>query len=322
MTLAELRPVSFSDSFGPIGWSISLVAVLLLHLAFAYYIFVYHRMEVAAPPPPPKAILIDLAPVAPLLGPKIAPMTQPVPCNRSAAFHRTALPAASCRPRRRSILPWRRPRSRSRRHPFPTCRSCPTACFAPRRRPPRRRRPSKKPEVKKPAQTKPVPQKQTEKTKPKPKSQQAQLPVAPSTGAMQKANPITLWQLAVIKRLQPYMRWPDDAPYWIDTAAPHGPDHHRSPGPCPEGLGGQELRLRILRQGRPQDLQAGADPAPAAARDAGRSADLRHGGHLRPVRPRRIGLSGSRREARRLRFFRSPYRAARYRPRNRRTEYP
>ena len=79
MTVAELRPVSFSDSFGPIGWSISLVAVLLLHLAFAYYIFIYHRMAVAAPPPPPKAILIDLAPVAPLLGPKIAPLTQPVP---------------------------------------------------------------------------------------------------------------------------------------------------------------------------------------------------------------------------------------------------
>ena len=37
---------------------------------------------------------------------------------------------------------------------------------------------------------------------------------------MEKANPITLWQLAVIKRLAPYMRWPDDAPYWIDTAAP------------------------------------------------------------------------------------------------------
>ena len=79
MTVAELRPVSFSDSFGPIGWSISLVTVLLLHLAFAYYLLVYHRMEVAAPPPPPKAILIDLAPVAPLLGPKIAPLTQPVP---------------------------------------------------------------------------------------------------------------------------------------------------------------------------------------------------------------------------------------------------
>jgi periplasmic protein TonB len=80
--------------------------------------------------------------------------------------------------------------------------------------------PAKKVEEKKPAEKKPVPQKQTQKTPPKQKSQQSQLPIAPSTGAMQQANPVTLWQLAVIKRLTPYMIWPADAPYWIDTAAP------------------------------------------------------------------------------------------------------
>ena len=266
MTVTELRPASFSDSFGPIGWSISLVAVLLLHLAFAYYIFVYHHMEVAAPPPPPKAILLDLAPVAPLLGPKIAPMTQPVP--PAAAFHRAALPAAdrAALDAGQSFPGGAHAAGRDGAHSR-------SAEAARRRASPLGRRPAeappteKKPEVKKPAQTKPVPQKQTQKTNPKPKSQQAQLPVAPSTGAMQKANPVALWQLAVLNRLQPYMIWPPDAPYWIDTAAPHGPGHHRSPGPCPEGLGGPEFRLRILRQGRPQDLQAGADPAPAAARD-------------------------------------------------------
>jgi periplasmic protein TonB len=37
---------------------------------------------------------------------------------------------------------------------------------------------------------------------------------------MQKANPVAVWQIAVINRLQPYMKWPEDAPYWIDQAAP------------------------------------------------------------------------------------------------------
>jgi protein TonB len=31
---------------------------------------------------------------------------------------------------------------------------------------------------------------------------------------------IHTWQLSVLKKLQPYMRWPDAAPYWIDSAAP------------------------------------------------------------------------------------------------------
>ena len=175
--------------------------------------------------------------------------------------------------------------------PIPDLPKLPEGEIAPLPKPAEPPPPVQKPEEKKPAQTKPVPQKQTQKTNPKQKSQQAQLPVAASTGAMEKANPITLWQLAVIKRLQPYMRWPDDAPYWIDTAAPH-------------------VRITIDRQGhvlRASVVQSSgyesfdkaarkifkwAATLPPAGRAARRSPDLRHGGHLRPAAAR-IGLSGS-----------------------------
>ena len=218
MTLTELRPAYFSDSYGPVGWSISLVAVLLLHLAFAYYIFIYHHMEVAAPPPPPKAILLDLAPVAPILGPKIAPMTQPLPPQQPSIVPPSPPPIVPpSTPVNPSLAAPTQPVETA---PIPDLPKLPDGVLPPSAKATEAPPTEQKPEVKKPAQTKPVPQKQTEKTKPKPKSQQAQLPVAPSTGAMQKANPIALWQLAVIKRLAPYMRWPDDAPYWIDVAAP------------------------------------------------------------------------------------------------------
>jgi periplasmic protein TonB len=321
MTVAELRPVSFSDSFGPIGWSISLVAVLLLHLAFAYYMFIYHRMEVAPPPPPPKAILIDLAPVAPLLGPKIAPLTQPMPLQ--------PLQQPSIVPPSPPIVPPSTPVNPALAAPTPPVETAPIPDLpklpegevAPLPKPAEPPPPVNKPEEKKPAQTKPVPQKQTQKTPPKQKSQQAQLPIAPSTGAMQKANPVTLWQLAVIKRLAPYMRWPDDAPYWIDTAAP-------------------QVRITIDRQGhvlRASVVQSsGYESFDKAARKIFKRALT-----LPPPpaelpgdpltfnmavtfdqRPRRIGLSELRRRGRRSRFFHSPYRAARYRPHTRRPEYP
>jgi periplasmic protein TonB len=31
---------------------------------------------------------------------------------------------------------------------------------------------------------------------------------------------IHAWQVSVIEKLKPYMRWPDDAPYWVASAAP------------------------------------------------------------------------------------------------------
>ena len=205
--------------------------------------------------------------------------------------------------------------------PIPDLPKLPEGEIAPLPKPAEPPPPVKKPEEKKPAQTKPVPQKQTQKTPPKQKSQQAQLPIAPSTGAMQKANPVTLWQLAVIKRLAPYMRWPDDAPYWIDTAAP-------------------QVRITIDRQGhvlRASVVQSsGYESFDKAARKIFKRALT-----LPPPppelpgdpltfnmavtfdqRPRRIGLSESRRRGRRSRFFHSPYRAARYRPHTRRPEYP
>ncbi len=281
MTVAELRPVSFSDSYGPVGWSISLVAVLLLHLAFAYYIFIYHHMEVAAPPPPPKAILLDLAPVAPILGPKIAPLTQPLPPQQPSIVPPSPPPIVPpSTPVNPSLAAPTQPVETT---PIPDLPKLPDGVLPPSAKATEAPPTPKKPEEKKPAQTKPVPQKPTEKTKPKPKSQQAQLPVAPSSGAMEKADPITLWQLAVLNRLRPYMIWPPDAPYWIDTAAPTVRVTIDRQGHRPEGQGDQELRLRVLRQGRPQDLQAGADPAPTTARDAGRSPDLQHGGHLHAV---------------------------------------
>ncbi|HXU59327.1 MAG TPA: TonB family protein, partial [Verrucomicrobiae bacterium] len=217
MTVTEVSPGSFSDSFGPVGWSGSLVAVLLLHLAFAYYIFFYHRMEVATPPPPPKAILIDLAPVAPILGPKIAPLAQPEPLQQPSIVPPSPPVVPPSTPVNPSLAA---PTQPVETVPIPDLPKLPEGVLPPSAKATEAPPAEKKPEVKKPAQAKPVPQKQTEKTKPKPKSQQSQLPVAASTGAMQKADPITLWQLAVIKRLQPYMRWPDDAPYWIDSASP------------------------------------------------------------------------------------------------------
>jgi TonB family protein len=31
---------------------------------------------------------------------------------------------------------------------------------------------------------------------------------------------IHAWQVSVIEKLKPYMRWPDEAPYYVDTASP------------------------------------------------------------------------------------------------------
>jgi protein TonB len=46
------------------------------------------------------------------------------------------------------------------------------------------------------------------------------LPITPSLDTRQQIDEVRRWQLAVIERLQPFMRWPDDAPYWISQAAP------------------------------------------------------------------------------------------------------
>jgi protein TonB len=218
MTLTELRPAYFSDTFGPVGWSGSLVAVLLLHLAFAYYIFFYHRMEVDAPPPPPKAILIDLAPVSPLLGPKVSPPGQPVPLQQPSIVPPAPPPIVPpSTPVNPSLAAPTQPVETA---PIPDLPKLPDGMLPPSAKAVETPPTEKTPEEEKPVQTKPVPQKPVEKSKPRPKPQPSQLPAAPGTGAMQLANPVALWQLAVLKRLQPYMRWPDDAPYWIDTAAP------------------------------------------------------------------------------------------------------
>jgi len=102
--------------------------------------------------------------------------------------------------------------------PLPDLPNLPSGDVAPLPKPEVKQPPPKPPETKKGPETKqpPKPTRPTQKSTP---SQKA-LPVAPAPGAMQKANPVAVWQIAVINRLQPYMKWPEDAPYWIDQAAP------------------------------------------------------------------------------------------------------
>ena len=53
MTAVAAREVRFTDAFGPVGWGTSLLAVLLIHLAIAYYFLVYHQIKVETPPAAP-----------------------------------------------------------------------------------------------------------------------------------------------------------------------------------------------------------------------------------------------------------------------------
>jgi periplasmic protein TonB len=41
---------------------------------------------------------------------------------------------------------------------------------------------------------------------------------SPQTASADTA--IHTWQLSVIQKLKPFMKWPDNAPYWVDSAAP------------------------------------------------------------------------------------------------------
>ena len=53
MTVIAAREIRFTDAFGPVGWGTSLLAVLLIHLAIAYYFLVYHQIKVETPPAAP-----------------------------------------------------------------------------------------------------------------------------------------------------------------------------------------------------------------------------------------------------------------------------
>jgi len=41
---------------------------------------------------------------------------------------------------------------------------------------------------------------------------------APQSASAKTA--IQTWQLSVIQKLKPFMRWPDNAPYWVESATP------------------------------------------------------------------------------------------------------
>jgi len=213
MTAVAAHEVRFTDAFGPVGWGTSLLAVLLIHLAIAYYFLVHHQIKVETPPAAPKAILIDLAQPAPLLGPKVAPPAVAQPPQAPPVVPPSAVPPQTPR-----IPALAAPAPQVETAPLPDLPNLPAGDVAPLPKPEVKQPPAKPPETKKALETKqpPKPTRPTQKSTP---SQKA-LPVAPAPGAMQKANPVAVWQIAVINRLQPYMKWPEDAPYWIDRAAP------------------------------------------------------------------------------------------------------
>ena len=213
MTAVAAREVRFTDAFGPVGWGTSLLAVLLIHLAIAYYFLVHHQIKVETPPAPPKAILVDLAQPAPLLGPKVAPPAVAQPPQAPPVVPPSAVPPQTPR-----IPALAAPAPKVETAPLPDLPNLPAGEVAPLPKPEVKQLPAKPPETKKALETKqpPKPTRPTQKSTP---SQKA-LPVAQAPGAMQKANPVAVWQIAVINRLQPYMKWPEDAPYWIDQAAP------------------------------------------------------------------------------------------------------
>jgi protein TonB len=213
MTAIAAREIRFTDAFGPVGWGTSLLAVLLIHLAIAYYFLVYHQIRVETPPAAPKAILIDLAQPAPLLGPKVAPPAVAQPPQAPPVVPPSAVPPQTPR-----IPALAAPAPKVETAPLPDLPNLPAGEVAPLPKPEVKQPPAKPPETKKAPETK-QPPKPTRPTQKSTLSQKA-LPVAPAPGAMQKANPVAVWQIAVINRLQPYMKWPEDAPYWIDRAAP------------------------------------------------------------------------------------------------------
>jgi periplasmic protein TonB len=223
VTAAAAREIRFTDTFGPLGWSGSLLVVILIHLAIAWYFLVHHEMRVEGPPPPPKAILLDLAQPAPLLGPQVAPPATIEPLPQPPIVPPSAVPPEV--PRIPSLAA---PAPQVETAPLPDLPKLPEGEVAPlpkpvEKQPPVKQPETKKPETKKPETKKPPAAKQPPKpAQPTQRAAPAQkaLPIAPSPGALQKDNPIRAWQLAVINRLQPFMKWPEDAPYWIDQAAP------------------------------------------------------------------------------------------------------
>ena len=215
MTAVTTREIRYTDAFGPVGWSGSLLMVVLVHLAFAWYFLVYHQIKVEAPPPPPKAFLMELT--APLVGPVPTPPAAIQPSPQPPIVPPSAVPPQL--PKNPALAA---PAPQVETVPLPDLPKLPPGEVAPLPKPEEKHQPAK-PEVKTPPETKKAPEAKTppKQTHTAPKSaKQNSLPIAPTQGAMQKDNPVRAWQIAVINRLQPFMKWPEDAPYWIDQAAP------------------------------------------------------------------------------------------------------
>lgn len=214
MTAVTTREIRYTDAFGPVGWSGSLLTVVLIHLAFAWYFLVYHQIRVEAPPPAPKAFLMELT--APLVGPVPTPPAALQPLPQQPIMPPSAVPPQL--PKNPSLAA---PAPQVQTTPLPELPKLPPGEVAPLPKPEEKHEPAK-PEVKTPPETKKAPEAKTapKQTQAAPKSAKQSLPIAPTQGALQRDNPVRAWQIAVIQRLQPYMKWPDDAPYWIDQAAP------------------------------------------------------------------------------------------------------
>lgn len=249
------RPGALEAGPEALRWGASLLVILLLHLVVGYYLVALHRTPMPARLPPPESVLIDLAPAPapapeppppppptpavvppqPLLPPVTAPKppleqlappeplppvsTESLPPLPEAPSAETAAPppAEPLPPPPAQILP-----------PAPTEPPAPAAPLAPRLTdlpsvPPPLLRPNIPPvQQAQPAPTKPA-RAQAPAAQPEPSvDQQPQAqPAAPADyGSSQLNNPIRMWQIAVIRRLHPFMHWPPGAPPMVNQAAP------------------------------------------------------------------------------------------------------
>ncbi len=191
MSVAAADPVDRQDSAVILRWSISLVAVLVLHVAVAWAIIRFSAPNVELPPPLPPAAFLDLPPLiagsgsnAPLQPPsKTPPATAPVkPAVQEVKPPPPKPPAQEAKPQ-----PQAKP---------------PDQAVAPQSLPQRLLLPV------------PLPQQPvTLPSRPAPKPQTAALPPSQGLGpaAPLQLDAVRAWQLGVIDRIEKFKAWPPEA---------------------------------------------------------------------------------------------------------------
>ncbi len=201
MTDTAYAPFRFAGGHAAFRWGASLLVILLLHVGAGFYIM-HHGTRVLPPPPPPESVLLELGSVAPVLGPKdVAGLTAPL---ASASIPMPPLPQPLPAP---DIQPPAPPVEAPKLTEEP---------LAPLPDASKEKPPEPKPAAKpKPAPAKPAHPAEKPATKPQDKTQ-----LAAGDAAMQQINPVRVWQQSVLKRLQPFMRWPPTAPSWVHKATP------------------------------------------------------------------------------------------------------